>query len=63
MGSPVTSFEIVESIRFFAQLTATEGVSEYVKRKANDYMERLIDALEGSVQHATASSAGLTLVN
>jgi len=63
MGSPINHFEIVESIRFFAQLVATEGIDLNVKNKVNSYIERLVDALEPSVQQTTAGSAGLTLVN
>jgi geranylgeranyl pyrophosphate synthase len=59
MGAPINAFEIVESIRFFGQLVSTEGVSEYTKRKANEYMDKLIDALEPSVNDTTAKSAGL----
>lgn len=62
MATPINSFEVVESIRFFAQLVGTEGVSHEVKDKANDYMLRLMNALEPSVSETTASSAGLTLV-
>lgn len=62
MGAPINAFEVVESIRFFAQLVGTEGVSEYTKRKANEYLDRLIDALEVSVNESTARSAGLEIV-
>lgn len=62
MGAPINAFEIVESIRFFAQLVATEGIEPYVKNKANDYLAKLIDALEPSVTETTAKASGLTLV-
>lgn len=62
MGAPITSFEIIESIRFLAQLVGTDGISETVKAKANNYMERLLDGLEPSVREATASSSGITLL-
>ena len=63
MGAPINSFEIVESIRFFAQLVATEGIEETTKFKVNQYISRLVDALEPSVNETTAKSSGLTLVN
>lgn len=59
MGAPINAFEIVESIRFFAQLVSTEGVSDYAKTKANTYIERLVFALEDSVNDATAKASGL----
>lgn len=62
MGAPITNFEVIESIRFLAQLVGTDGISETVRSKANSYMERLLDALEGSVQHTTASGSGITLL-
>lgn len=62
MGAPITNFEVIESIRFLAQLVGTDGLSEGVKTKANGYIERLLDALEGSVQQATATSSGITLL-
>lgn len=62
MGAPITNFEVIESIRFLAQLVATEGISIAAKDKVNGYLERLLDALEGSVQQATAGSAGITLL-
>lgn len=62
MGAPITSFEIIESIRFFAQLVSTHGVSEEAQKTANAYIERLLLALEGGVREATAGSAGITLL-
>lgn len=62
MGAPINSFEIVESIRFFAQLVATEGITETTKYKVNTYIEQLVEALEPSVREATAKASGLTLV-
>jgi len=62
MAAPINSFEIVESIRFFAQLVGTEGIEEEVKDIANDYIIRLLKSLESSVQATTAGSAGITLV-
>jgi hypothetical protein len=62
MGAPISSFETVESIRFFAQLVGTEGVSQEVKDKANEYMLRLINSLGRSVDEVTATSAGLQIV-
>lgn len=62
MGTPINSFEIVESIRFFAQLVATEGIEPRTKDKVNQYIDRLVDALEPSVNETTAKSSGLTLV-
>lgn len=62
MGAPINSFEIVESIRFFAQLVATEGITETTKYKVNSYIEQLVEALEPSVREATAKASGLTLI-
>lgn len=62
MAAPINSFEIVESIRFFAQLVATDGIEETTKFKVNQYISRLVDALEPSVSETTAKSSGLTLV-
>jgi hypothetical protein len=62
MAAPINSFEIVESIRFFAQLVATEGVSENAKSKCNSYIERLVDALSKSVDETTAGASGLKLM-
>lgn len=62
MGSPVTAFEIVESIRFFAQLVSTEGIDPDIKATANTYIRRLMEALESSVNETTATKAGLKLV-
>jgi hypothetical protein len=62
MGAPINSFEIVESIRFFAQLVATEGINENTKFKVNSYIEQLVDALVPSVRESTAKASGLTLI-
>lgn len=62
MASPISSFEIVESIRFFASLVGTEGLSMTNNNTANGYIERLLQALEPSVREATAGAAGLSLV-
>lgn len=62
MGAPINAFEIVESIRFFAQLVATDGIELHIKNKANNYMDKLIDALGPSVDEVTAKASGLTLL-
>lgn len=62
MGAPINSFEIIESIRFFAQLASTEGIELSVKNKANDYISKLMDALEPSVNETTAKASGLTII-
>lgn len=62
MGAPITQFEIIESIRFLAQLVGTDGLSEGVKKTTNSYIERLLGALEPGIQEATASSAGIKLI-
>lgn len=61
MGSPINAFEVIESIRFFASLVGTEGISEYTKSKVNTYLERLVDSLERSVNETTASQSGLSI--
>lgn len=60
--APINSFETVESIRFFASLVGTEGVSEEVKDKVNNYLLRLVNSLEKNVQETTASNSGFTIV-
>lgn len=62
MAAPISEFEIVESIRFFGSLVGTEGLSQTNNQIANDYIERLLKALETSVQEATAKQAGLSII-
>lgn len=62
MATAINSFEVIESIRFFAQLVATEGIDETIKLKVNRYIDQLVDALEPSVRETTAKASGLTLV-
>lgn len=62
MGAPITNFEIVESIRFFGALVSTPDVSENVKRKANIYLEKLVDSLEKSVTDTVASVSDIIRV-
>lgn len=62
MATPINQFEIVESIRFFGSIVGTEGVSKEVKEKANDYLLKLVNSLESSVNEATATASGLTLI-
>jgi len=61
MATPINSFEIVESIRFFAQIPPTDGISQKAKDKANEYVERLLEALEGSIRETTALASGIKL--
>lgn len=62
MAAPINSFEIIESIRFFAQLVGTDGVSQEVKDTANNYMLRLLESLKPSIDDNTAKASGLTLI-
>lgn len=62
MGAPINAFETIESIRFFAQLVGTEGLSTVAKETANDYIERLLSSLDRNVKEVTAGNAGLTIV-
>ena len=62
MGAPITDYEIIESIRFFAQLVGTEGLSISNNQMANEYIEKLLTALEPSVRETTASKAGISIV-
>ena len=62
MGAPINSFEIIESIRFFAQLVGTEGVCQEVKDMGNSYLTRLMKSLESNVNECTAKASGLTLI-
>lgn len=63
MGAPINMFEIIESIRFFAQLVATEGIDDTTKFTVNQYIKALVDALEPSVRETTARASGLTIIN
>lgn len=63
MGAPINMFEIIESIRFFAQLVATEGIDDTTKFAVNQYIKALVDALEPSVRDTTARASGLTIIN
>ena len=62
MGAPINSFEVVESIRFFASLVATEGITQETKDKANSYIDRLVTILEKSVDETVAKGMGITLM-
>lgn len=59
MPTPISSFEIVESIRFFASLVGTEGLSQSNNQVANEYISDLLRSLEPSVRETTAKAAGL----
>jgi len=59
MATPINSFEIVESIRFFASLVGTEGLAVENNNIANNYITDLLKALEPSVRSTTAQAAGL----
>lgn len=61
-NAPINDFEIVESIRFFASLVATEGITETIKDKANIYLEKLVDLMEESVQKTCAERSGIHLL-
>lgn len=61
MAAPINSFELVESIRFFGSLVGTEGLSQDNNRLANDYIQKLLLAMEPSVNEATAKASGLHL--
>lgn len=61
--SPVTQFELIESIRFFGEIVATPGISDKAKDMCNAYIERLVEALGSSVDKTTAKAAGLKLIN
>lgn len=62
MAAPINQFEIIESIRFFASLVGTTGVSDKVQEKVNTYLERLVDSLESSVNETVAKASGITLL-
>jgi hypothetical protein len=59
MAAPINSFELVESIRFFASLVGTEGLSEDNNRLGNEYINKLLLAMEPAVREATATASGL----
>jgi hypothetical protein len=63
MNNSAVIFEMTEHIRFFGQLASTEGISSSVKDKANEYIEKLINAMEPSINKLTASAHGFTIVN
>lgn len=62
MSAPINQFETIESIRFFASLVGTEGVSSAVQDKVNDYLLKLVNSLEASVNETTAKASGITLL-
>lgn len=62
MGAPITEFEIIESIRFFGQLIGTQGLSTKANDKANEYIEKLLEALQPSISECTAKASGITLL-
>lgn len=62
MASAINQFETIESIRFFASLVGTEGVSVEVRDKVNLYLARLVDSLESSVNETVAKAVGITLI-
>lgn len=62
MAAPINQFEIVESIRFFGSIVGTEGISLEVKDKANEYLLRLVNSLESSVNETAAKASGITLI-
>ena len=62
MATPINQFEIVESIRFFGSIVGTEGISLEVKDKANEYLLRLVNSLESSVNETAAKASGITLL-
>ena len=62
MATPINQFEIVESIRFFGSIVGTEGISLEVKDKANEYLLRLVNSLESSVNETAAKASGITLI-
>ena len=59
----INQFETIESIRFFAQLVGTEGLSQKAKDTTNLYIEKLLDSLLPSINQTTAKGAGLTLID
>lgn len=61
MAAPINSFELVESIRFFGSLIGTTGLSDDNNRLANEYVNKLLLAMEPTVREATATASGLHL--
>lgn len=62
MGSPINSFEIVESIRFLGALVSTEGISEEAKKTANKYINDLLKCLEKDVEETVMSRSDIQIV-
>lgn len=62
MGAPITSFEIIESIRFLGALVSTEGISASAKSRANNYIEVLLNALEKDVEETVRSRSDIRIV-
>jgi hypothetical protein len=62
MATAINQFETIESIRFFASLVGTQGVSTQVQDKVNEYLLKLVTSLEASVNETTAKASGLTLL-
>jgi hypothetical protein len=62
MATAINQFETIESIRFFASLVGTDGVSMEVRDKVNEYLLKLVTSLEASVNETTAKASGITLL-
>jgi hypothetical protein len=62
MSTPITNFEIVESIRFFASLVGTAGVEDKSVKLANKYIHRLLESLDKSVEETVAANSNIQIV-
>jgi hypothetical protein len=54
-NAPVNQFEVTESIRFFASLSGTQGISVAVQDKTNEYLLKLLNSMEPSVDQTCES--------
>lgn len=63
MAAPINMFELTESVRFFASLAGTPGISQDNVDLSNQYINVLLKSMESSVKDtakvSSASSAGL----
>jgi hypothetical protein len=62
MATPVTNFEIVESIRFFASLVGTTGVDTPSVELANKYIYKLLQSLGTSVDETVAANSSIKVI-
>jgi len=56
------NFEIIDAMKFFGALVSTPDVSESVKKKANEYMEKLINSLGKGVDGIITANSNIKVI-